>query len=500
MMKKVCSIMLVLALLLSACAAGKNDETSRATAAEAVTTQAPAQQTESAASPATSPAATPAETSAAQTEATTAVPAAETTAAQTAPPETEPAPAEAGLTKDILILFTSDVHCSVDQYFGYVGLEAIKQAAIAAGNHVMLVDNGDSIQGEPIGTMTKGEANIKLMNAAGYDIAIPGNHEFDYGMERFLELTKMAEFPYISCNFNKEGELVFDPYVIREFEGVKVAFVGVTTPKTLTSSTPRYFQDENGKFIYGFLQDETGEKVYAAVQKAVDDARAEGAQYVVVMGHVGNETECQPWTYLDIISHTNGIDAFLDGHSHDSDKVVTKNKDGEDVVRQACSTKLYGIGYLRISAKDGSVDTGMYTWTLPVSAPELFGLNNAMSEAVKEATAELDAKLNEVVARSAVDLTIHDPEAVTAEGLPIRIVRRTETNLGDLCADAFLDQSGADIAFVNGGGIRVSIPKGDITLNDILRVNPFGNMLTVVEASGKQILDALEWGVRALPG
>ena len=116
--------------------------------------------------------------------------------------------------------------CGVDQNFGYVGLQAVKNAA-AAKDHVLLVDNGDSIQGEPIGTMTRGEANIKLMNAVGYDIAIPGNHEFDYGMERFLELTGIAEFPYISCNFNKEGEPVFEPYLIKEFEGVKVAFVAV---------------------------------------------------------------------------------------------------------------------------------------------------------------------------------------------------------------------------------------------------------------------------------
>ena len=405
-----------------------------------------------------------------------------------------------GLTQDVVVLFTSDVHCGVEQGFGYVGLLAVKDAMIAGGNHVLLVDNGDSIQGEPIGTMTKGEANIDLMNDVGYDIAIPGNHEFDYGMDRFLELADKANFPYSSCNFNKAGELVFDPYVIKEFDGVKIAFVGVTTPKSLTSSTPRYFQDEDGNFIYGFFQDDTGEGVYTAVQKAVDDARAEGAQYVIAMGHVGNEAECQPWTYADIIANTNGIDAFLDGHSHDTDKVVMTNKDGADVVRQACGTKLEGIGWLRISAEDGSVDTGLYTWNNSVSAPELLGITNAMTAEVEAATGELNAKLAEVVATTAVDLTINDPEAVDENGKPVRIIRRAETNLGDLCADAYIDQSGADIAFVNGGGIRVSIPKGDITMNDILKVHPFGNMLTVIEVTGQQVLDALEWGTRAVPG
>ena len=157
-----------------------------------------------------------------------------------------------GLTQDIVVLFTSDVHCGVNSGFGYAGLAAVRDT-LAKSNHVLLVDNGDSIQGEPIGTMTTGEAIIGLMNAVGYDVAIPGNHEFDYGMDRFLELTEMADFPYISANFNKDGELVFDPYVIEEIEGVKVAFVGVTTPKTITSSTPKYFQDDEGNFIYGFM-------------------------------------------------------------------------------------------------------------------------------------------------------------------------------------------------------------------------------------------------------
>ncbi len=214
----------------------------------------------------------------------------------------------AGLTKNVVILYTSDVHCAIDQGWGYGGICAIKQS-LAKDNHVLLVDDGDAIQGEPIGLMTKGEAIIDIMNATGYDIAIPGNHEFDYGMDVFLELAEKAEFPYISCNFNKMGELVFEPYVIREFDGVKIGFVGVTTPMTIRDSTPKNFMDDNGNYIYGFLQDETGEAVYLAVQAAVDGARGEGADYVVVMGHMGEDAEVIPWTYADVISHTSGIDA-----------------------------------------------------------------------------------------------------------------------------------------------------------------------------------------------
>ena len=408
----------------------------------------------------------------------------------------EAAPA---LQKDLVILYTSDVHCGIDQGWGYAGLYAVKES-LSKDNYVLLVDDGDAIQGEPIGTMTKGEAIIDIMNAVGYDIAIPGNHEFDYGMERFLELTQKASFPYISANFNKDGELIFAPYAIKEFDGVKIGFVGITTPTTPRSSTPKYFMNDEGEFIYGFMQDETGEALYAAVQKAVDDARAEGAQYVIAMAHLGDEDECRPWRYLDVIGNTTGIDALLDGHSHDTEQVVMKNKAGEDVVRTACGTKLAHIGRLTI-AKDGKISSELYSWNQNIAAPKMLGLQNAAGEAVAAASEVLTSKLNEVVASTTVDLIIYDPVAKTDDGKSVRIIRRTETNLGDLCADAYLDQSsGADIALVNGGGIRVPINKGDITLNDILKVHPFGNSLTVIEATGQQVLDALEWSVHAMPG
>ncbi|MBO6158496.1 MAG: bifunctional metallophosphatase/5'-nucleotidase [Firmicutes bacterium] len=504
-MKKVLALIMMLVLVLTGlygCSSGSGTQDAQPEASSAADSSDAAKSEESAASEASAAESAASEAAAESSEAQTAE-SSEAAAEESASAEESETPAEEATAeegpKDIVVLFTSDVHCGVDQNYGYVGLAAVKEAMEKAGNYVLLVDNGDSIQGEPIGTMTRGEADIQLMNAMGYEIAIPGNHEFDYGMDRFLELTQMADFPYISCNFNKEGEPVFDPYIIKEFGGVKIGFVGVTTPKTLTSSTPRYFQDENGNFIYGFLQDETGEALYNAVQKAADDARAEGADYVIVMAHCGNEAECQPWTYVDIIANTTGIDAFLDGHSHDTDKVVMQNKDGQEVVRQACGTKMNGIGWLRISAEDGSLDTGLYSWNNDISASEMFGLENEMTAAVSDAVDQLNAKLNEVVAKTAVDLTITDPTATDDSGTPIRIIRRAETNLGDLCADAYLDQSGADVAMINGGGIRASIASGDITLNNILKVHPFGNSMTVIEVTGQQLLDALEWGTRAVP-
>ena len=402
-------------------------------------------------------------------------------------------------TGDVVILYTGDVHCGVDMGFGYAGLQAIRDYLVAQGNDVLLVDTGDSIQGSALGTLSKGELCIELMNAMGYDVAIPGNHEFDYGMEQFLSLAEKAQFPYICCNFNRQGELVFEPYVIREAGGTKIAFVGVATPQTLTTSTPVYFQDENGSYIYGFLQDKTGEGVYTAVQDAVDDARAQGAEYVILLGHLGYYAQSSPWNYADVLSHTGGIDAMLDGHSHDSDQVIMKNKDGQDVLRSASGTQMSSVGWCRISA-DGKVTAGLYNWTNEVSAPELLGLENEMSEAVENAMDKLAEQLDVVVAKTAVDLTINDPVAVTAEGKPIRMIRRAETNLGDLCANAYRDLAGADIGIIGGGAIRADIPAGDITFRDILAVHPFGNEMCMIRVTGQQILDALEWGSRAVPG
>ncbi len=402
------------------------------------------------------------------------------------------------LTKDVVILFTSDVHCGINQGFGYAGLYAVKEQ-LAKTNNVLLVDDGDAIQGEPVGTVTHGSAIIDLMNTVGYDVAIPGNHEYDYGMENFMNLTKQAKFPYISCNFTKNDELVFPAYVIKEVEGVKIGFIGITTPETLTKDTPKNFQDDKGNFIYSFMEDGTGEKLYAAVQKAADDARKDGADYVIAIAHLGNEASSSPYNYADVLSHTTGIDALVDGHSHDTDQLVMKNKDGKDVIRAACGTKLEGIGYVTISAKDGSLSYGLYTWHNSTSAPALLGIENEVSKAVSAATDGLNAELSKVVAKTAVDLTINDPTAKDANGSPIRIIRNAETNLGDLCADAYRDQTGAQVAIVNGGGIRASIAAGDITLNDIMKVHPFGNQILVLEVTGQQLLDALEFASRDVP-
>ena len=406
---------------------------------------------------------------------------------------------EAGLKEDVMILFTSDVHCGVDQGFGYEGLKNVKDSIEKKGIHVLLVDDGDSIQGEPIGLMSTGSSNVELMNAVGYDVCIPGNHEFDYGMDRFFELVDMAQFPYISCNFRHNGELVFDPYIIKEFDGVKIGFVGATTPETLHSSTPKYFQDGEGNYVYDFTQGSDGSDFYNAVQRAVNSARKDGAEYVFLMGHLGNEAACQPYTYADVISHTHGIDAVLDGHSHDYDKVVMKNNEGVDVPRQACGTKMAAIGWVNINAETGEVDTGILTWDPLIDDIIPESESREVADMVAERMEAVNSTLTEKIGETKVDLYIDDPEAKDSAGQPIRLIRRAETNLGDLCADAFRSALGADIALVNGGSIRSGVQKGDITVNSLLKIFPFGNTAVMIEATGQQILNALEWGAAAVP-
>ena len=401
--------------------------------------------------------------------------------AETPAPTTAEETAYLGLDNDIVILYTNDVHCAVDDNLGYTGLATVKNALEAQGKHVVLVDNGDAVQGDTIGTLSNGEYIIDIMNEVGYDVATPGNHEFDYGMDQFFALTEQANFPYVSANFvDNDGNTVLDPYVIKDVAGVKIAFVGISTPKTITTSTPKYFQDDNGNYIYSFQQDETGEKLYAAVQSAVDAARAEGAQFVIALAHLGIEEDCSPWTSSEVIVNTTGIDAVLDGHSHSmiqGEKV--KNKDGAEVLLSSTETKLAYIGCLTIK-DDGSMSTTLIS-------------DNGMKEFIGGIQEEFEELVNTVVASTDVDLIIKDP----ASGE--RIVRVSETNLGDLCADAYRAMSGADVAIVNGGGVRADIPAGDITYGQIIAVHPFGNEMCVVECTGQEILDALELGCSKLP-
>ena len=396
-------------------------------------------------------------------------------------PTTEPTtPAK---SNDIVILGTSDVHCGIDQNIGYAGLAAYKKALAETHNYVALVDAGDAIQGDTIGTLSKGEYIVDIMNEVGYDVVTPGNHEFDYGMDQFLNvIVPKMKATYVSANFMKDDKPVFDTYKMMTFGEKKVAFVGISTPETLVKSTPTYFQDKFGNYIYDFCNDSTGDKLYKAVQTAVDAAKKAGADYVVAVAHLGDDEASAPWTSMDVIKNTKGIDVLMDGHAHSTVVKSVKNKDGKSIKMVATGTKLENIGKIVI-AENGTI-TAEY-----VGADVAKDKDADITKFVDSIKAKYKELENKVVAKTDVDLIIADQNEN-------RLIRSQETNLGDLCADAYKNVLGADIAFVNGGGIRTSIAKGNITYGQIIAVHPFGNMACVVEATGQQILDALEFGSR----
>ena len=400
---------------------------------------------------------------------------------------------------DIIILYTSDMHCGLTQGFGATGLAQVRDTLEKAGNDVLLVDDGDAIQGDAIGILTEGKAVTRVMNALHYDAAIPGNHEFDYGMDKFENVMDLAEFPYISCNITKNDELFLDPYVIKEAGGKKIAFIGVTTPETMVTSNPTHFKDESGNMIYGFTRDEDGSALFAQVQKYIDEVREKGADYVVLLCHMGNNEDDAPYNFQTLIEKTEGVDVLLDGHSHDVDQVTMNDKNGDPVIRSGCGTKLQAIGYVRIAKEDGSITAGLYSWNNDVMPSELFGFENEVTGTVQNVYDEIDEIMSLKIADSAVTLSIFDPVKKTAAGNPERIGRKQETNMADFITDAYRIQTGADIAFTNAGSLRDQIEEGEVTYGDIMRVLPFSNPISVSKIKGSVLLDGLEWGVRNLP-
>ena len=325
------------------------------------------------------------------------VPSIVTTATQTSETETQPQHSktpslhvrpDVAENGDVVILLTGDVHCSFDKGFSYSGVYEVRNQMELKGDTVLLVDSGDAVQGAPIGYFSRGEIILNLMNNLGYDVAIPGEHEFEYGMDRFNEFVQKANFDYICCNLVKDGKQVLRPYVIKEACGKKIAFVGITTPKALTLVPPEAFQDASGNFIYGFMGDENGDAIVKAAQEAIDAAKAEGANYVILVGHIGNDVTAAPWTYDTITSRLRGYDVYLDGFSHDTKTAEILNADGKLVQRIPAGQRLNTIGWVRIAAKDGAVTTGIYQWLNDFTPEWIFDFENPMTAKIKEAKIE----------------------------------------------------------------------------------------------------------------
>ena len=265
--------------------------------------------------------------------------------------------ADSAKSDDIVILYTNDVHCAVDTNIGYAGLALYQRELEAQYEHVFTVDAGDAIQGAPVGSATKGKDIITLMNAVGYDVCIPGNHEFDYGMDCLLERSKELTCGYISCNLRdtEQDKTLFAPYQILEAGDKRIAFVGVTTPVTFMSSTPVIFQNEDGEYIYSFYEQEGA--LIPCIQDSVDAARKENPDYVILLGHLGENGVKPQWSTPEVVSQLKGVDAVIDGHSHEEISAQkVRDADGKTVIITQTGTKLKNIGKLTISG-DGTIHT-----------------------------------------------------------------------------------------------------------------------------------------------
>ena len=392
-------------------------------------------------------------------------------------------------SNDIVILHTDDAHCGVNDNLGYAGVAAYKAEMQKTHNYVALVDCGDAIQGESIGTLSAGAYLVDIMNEVGYDFAAFGNHEFDYKLPQLAKLTKQAKYQYLACNFKYIGkgtsDLNYKPYEIVTYGDKKVAFIGIVTPESFTKSTPAYFQDESGNYIYSFSEDETGTALYETVQKTVDEARAAGADYVIAMGHLGNEGITDRWTSKAVIANTTGIDAVLDGHDHIAGVQKVANKDGKQIVLTEPGTKFENLGKLTIKT-DGTITAEL------ISPKEFTEKDAGITAYITKLTDTFKEYVSKVVAKSSIALPDKDENGN-------RLVRNHETALGDLCADAFRVMMDADIGIMNGGGIRKPIKAGDITLDNILSVFPWGNLPCKMEVTGQTVLDMLEMGAINYP-
>ncbi len=398
-----------------------------------------------------------------------------------------------GDKSDVTILYTNDVHTYIDKQspkLTYAAIADLKQCYQNAGKDVLLVDAGDHVQGTAYGSMDEGASIIKLMNAAGYDVATPGNHEFDYGMDRAKAIMKEADFPYLSCNWVDLRTTLRVLPSVKVFVrgGRRIAFVGVTTPETFTKSTPAYFMDKaQRKYIYDIQGGEDGKKLYDAVQKAIDKAKLL-ADVVIGLGHLGVDPSSSPWTSEEVIAHTSGFDAFIDGHSH----TVMENKQVQDASGKAVTLTQTGsyfanVGEMTIAA-DGTITTKLI--------PTHEGMDATIAAMQTGWVNTVDDMLGEKIAVGDSDFYVTDP----ATGK--RRIRSAETNLGDFVADGIytyfneVEKLHCDVAIMNGGGIRADVPAGDWTFKTCKQVSPFGNVACLMSVTGKQIQDALEFAAR----
>ena len=383
-------------------------------------------------------------------------------------------------SEQIVVLYENDVHCAVD---GYPMLVSLRNEHLSNTKYVSTVSCGDFASGGLVGAISNGEQIVEIMNYVGYDVVTLGNHELDYGMPQMFELTKALNAPVVCANLKNVQTNVYPypAYHIVRYGDVDVAYIGFTTT---TSGTVTSLSDEQGSPLYSFMRDE----FYDTAQYFIDEARSNGADYIIALAHLGDseKTGGHP-NSIGLICNTTGIDAVIDGHDHHIiEEQFVSNREGKPVLLTSSGTNFQCVGQLIINT-DGSMQSSL----VDIAGGDV-NADSDTQQFVEQVKETVTSQGNFVIGRSEVDLTIYD-------GNGNRIVRTQETNIGDFCADAFRNFTDADIAMVNGGGIRADIERGEILFNDLYNVMPFGDVIATGRLSGAQLLDVLEFAVSALP-
>ena len=407
---------------------------------------------------------------------------------------------------DIIILHLNDVHCGVNDNIGYDGFVLYRDELYKKYPNIISVDVGDHIQGGTLGSISEGSAIINIMNKVGFDVAILGNHEFDYGIDQLSKLGENITSKYISSNFcyKKNKTSIFNPYKIIEKGGKKIAFIGVLTPLTFSKTYLSTLRDSNGEAIYDFLTGNNVQELYDRVQENVNKVRKEeGADYVILLTHIGMELE--QYTSDELLSKIENVDAVLDGHTHLIYNITKKDINNKNIHISQTGTKLQSIGKLIIK-NDGTIISEIIqdipepsdksnAIKLTRGGKEIW-VNKDMNNFINSIFNIYEDELNILYGSSEYDLVIR-PEGTTDSHFIY--CRYQECTVGNLLADAFKSAGKSDAAIVNGGGVRSSINKGDLTRSQIMAVAPFFNNLIVKMLPGQCILDALEFGVSKHP-
>lgn len=381
----------------------------------------------------------------------------------------------------IVILYDNDVHCAVD---GYAHLVSVREMMENDNAYVTTVSAGDFISGDIVGTITKGEAIIDIMNRVQYDVIALGNHEFDFGLPHILSLTEALDATTVCANLRhiESNKPLFTPYKIISYDDVDIAYIGITTSATSTLVSANTFRNERDELIYDF----SNNNLYAVTQHYIDQAINEGADYVVALAHLGDVGQSGHSNSVELINNTHGIDVLIDGHDHHTiEGRIVKNNRGEDVILTSSGTKFQYIGAVTLST-EGKFSTQL----IAVSSED--STDAATQDYVNQIKQEALESGKRVIGHTSFPISMLGPDGK-------RIVRNSEATLGNLCADAIRYGTNAEIAMINGGGIRASINEGDITINDCFQVFSFNNTVCTATMSGQQILDALEFGARATP-